>query len=98
MKKEFAFDYSKYKKKKINIKMLDDLRETTIASGTSKFAKIMAMVKIIIFFAYLWGRKRLIDEEFTLQRQAYEQRRINENGEVLAGDDLDGAVNEDNLD
>ena len=88
-KKEFTFDYSKYKSKKVDLKMIDDLMETTIASGTSRFASIVSGIKILLFFAYLWARKRLIEEEFLIQRQNYEQGRVNENDDVLDNDDLD---------
>lgn len=97
-KKEFTFNYSKYKSKKVNLKMVDDLMETTIASGTSKFAAIVAGVKILLFFAYLWARKRLIEEEFLIQKQNYEQNQVNETDDILDNDDLDETVEEDNLD
>jgi len=96
---KFVFNYSKYKTKKIDLKMLDDLMETVIAPGTSKFATIVAAIKILLFFAYLWARKRLIDEQFLIeQQQNYEQGRVNENDDVLDNDDLDTSVEEDNLD
>ena len=97
-KKEFTFDYSKYRSKKIDLDQLDRVMEVVISSGTSTFKTIVAATKVVIYFCYLWARKRLIDEQMEIARQNYEQNRVNETDDVLQSDDLDEAIEEDNLD
>ena len=88
-KKEFQFNYSKYKTKKIDIKMLDNLMGSIVDAGTSKIAMIFAGIKIFLFFAYLAARKSLINEQFQIEKQEYEQNRGSQNDDILDGDDLD---------
>ena len=88
-KTKFTFNYSKYKSRKIDLKMIDDMMTIVISSGTSRFATIVAGVKIILFFAYLRARKSLIDEQFLIEKQDYEQNRSNETGDIINNDNLD---------
>ena len=88
-KKDFRFNHRKYKSKKISLKLLDDTIDVVIGSGTSTLATIIAAIKVIIFFAYLWARKRIIDEQFLIEKQEYETGRINNNQDDINNDDLD---------
>jgi len=89
MSEKFNFDYKKHKSKKINTEMLDKLMDDIISAGTSQWASIVAGIKIVVFFAYLWARKRIIDEEFLIAKQDYEQSRGNSNSNDINSDDLD---------
>lgn len=88
-KKDFRFNHRKYKSKKVSLKMIDDLMDIVISSGTSKVQTIIAAIKIVIFFAYLWVRKMLIDEQFKIEKQEYEQGRVGTNIDDLSSDDMD---------
>lgn len=87
---EFRFDHRKYKSKAIKLSMLDALMESIISAGTSQWASIVAGIKILIFGVYLWARKQLIDEEFKIAKQEYEQGRANDNADDILNDDMDG--------
>lgn len=88
-KKDFRFNHKKYKSKAINVSMLDKLMEDCISAGTSRWASIVMGCKIILFFCYLWARKSLIDTEFMIAKQEYEQDSTNNNEDDIGGDDLD---------
>lgn len=85
----FQFDHRKYKSRKIDLETLDKLFDQVVNSGTNRFAALVAGLKIAIFFAYLWARKRIIDEEFLIAKQEYEQNRTNTNSGTISDDDLD---------
>lgn len=89
VKKDFRFDYKKNKSKAINVEMLDKLMEDCISAGTSRWASIVMAVKIVLFFCYLWARKSLIDEQFMIEKQEYEQGRTNQNENDIGNDNLD---------
>lgn len=88
-KEEFRFDHRQWKSKKVDIDKLDAVMDVVLDSGTSTWGSIVAGIKVLIFFAYLWARKRLIDEEFMIRKQQYEQGRVNDNRDDLSQDDLD---------
>lgn len=87
--KVFVFNYQKYKSKKISIVKLDNLMDQVINAGTSRWASIVAGIKVILFFAYLWARRSMIDEEFQIAKQNYERNRAVENSDIIFEDDLD---------
>lgn len=86
---DFRFDYKKYKSKSINVSMLDKLMDDCINAGTSRWASIVMACKITLFFAYLWARKTLIDQQMMIEKQDYEQGRVNQNETDIGADDLD---------
>lgn len=88
-KKDFRFDHKKYKSKSVNVGMIDSLMNDFISVGTSKIAAIFIGLKICLFFFYLWARKSLIDTEFMIAKQEYEQGRTNSNEDSISQDELD---------
>lgn len=89
VKNDFRFDYKKYKTKAIDVSMLDKLMEDCISAGTSRWASIVMGIKIVLFFAYLWARKTLIDQQMMIEKQNYEMDRVNQNETDIGNDDLD---------
>jgi len=86
---DLRFDHKKYKSKAIDYQMLDDLMKDCIAAGTSRWASIVMGLKIIVFGVYLIARKILIDQEFEIAKQEYQQDQINTNRDDINQDELD---------
>lgn len=86
---DFRFDHKKYKSRKITIERLDKVFDSFIEPSTGTFSSFVAGLKIIVFFTYLWARKRMIDEEMFIAKQDYEQGRTNSNSSDINQDDLD---------
>lgn len=77
----------------ISVQKLDELASQVLGSKVSgPVTTAIAAFKIVIFLAYLWARKRLIDEASSEEalrkaRQAYEQTNISTAKEEIASDD-----------
>lgn len=95
-KEEFIFDYTPYKKRAVNLDMLDGVMLNVIRAGESTFKLIIACIVMLAYGAYLAARKRLIEEEYALAKQEYEQARINDLEDQTDNDNLD--VIRDDLD
>jgi hypothetical protein len=95
--KKFYFNYRKYQSRKIDLAKLDALIDTVLSGGTNKIAAIIAAIQVLLFVAYVWIRKSIIDEKIKLAKQDYELGRINENDDILDDDNLD-VIKNDNLD
>lgn len=86
---DFRFDYKKHRSKNIDPKMLDDLMEIVLISGTSYIASIIAGTKVIIFFVYVIARKKIIDNLLLIKKQEYEQKRVQSNTSDIGEDEFD---------
>lgn len=82
------FDHKKYRTRKIDLDMLDKQMDAVLDSGVGKIGAIIAMCKIIVFFAYLWARKKLVDEQMLMHKQDYQLQNTSQNIEDLK-DELD---------
>jgi len=92
MPKPFKFNYEQYRPKVVSVDMLDKLmrwvmRETT---GITKLDAILGFFKLIAAFCYLWARKELVNFEFEIQKQKYEQKQTVDNQDEIDNEDLDG--------
>lgn len=67
------FDYIKYKQERLTVERLDSLMDFIMASDSSTFGKIMTVVKLVVAFAYIYTRNKLIDNELLIYKQQLEQ-------------------------
>ncbi len=88
---EFKWDYKAHKSKHINVDLLDAIMEEVATSKTT-WGKVIAGIKIFIFFAYLWARKRLIDEKFMMEKQDFEQQTIAAGDEIIHNPEEHNAI------
>ena len=81
--------------KPITVDKLDELAGFVInPPPKSKLMAVIAGLKILVVFAYLFARKKLSDlneEEVQKQKQEHEMARETEARAELKGDSLDGA-------
>jgi len=84
-----GWDYKKNTTPLVSVADTDRLISVVLSAGTTWAQTIIAAVQLILFLAYVWLRKSLMDEQMMLARQDYEQARVNRNRDELARDDLD---------
>lgn len=68
------YNYSKFRTKHITIDQLDEMVNFVLESPNGKYGSIIAGLKLLVIFAYVWTRKRLVDEDMQMFKQEYEQR------------------------
>jgi hypothetical protein len=88
-KKEFVFDYSKYRTKSISITQLDQMFEVLTAPATNYVTMALKGVQLILIGIYIFARSKLIDQEFQVQKQEYEQKQNNSSRTEIDGEDMD---------
>jgi large-conductance mechanosensitive channel len=88
-KKEFVFDYSKYKTKSISLAQLDKIFEIVVAPATSYIQMIAKAIQLILIGIYIFVRSKLVDQEYKIQKQEYEQRQNNNSRVEIDGEDMD---------
>jgi large-conductance mechanosensitive channel len=88
-KKEFIFDYSKYKTKSISLAQLDQIFEIVVAPATSYIQMIAKAVQLVMIGIYIFVRGKLVDQEFKIQKQEYEQKQNNSSRTEIDSEDMD---------
>ena len=68
-----AFDYKKYQTSGLTVKQLDDAYASIMAPTTGTVAAIIAGIKLLVFFAYLSARNKLIDNELVIAKEQLQQ-------------------------
>lgn len=86
---EIQYDYKSIPDTKIDMTRLDKVMDLVLESGTSKINTILAMVKVLIYLAYLTARRIIIDEQMKRDKQKYEISQHQANSNDLSGDNLD---------
>ena len=85
---KLAFDFKLYRSR-ITVEKLDELVEWITDSKAGKILSIVALVKLVAVFIYLFIRKRIIDDEWMIFKQEYEQQQKNLNRTEIDEESLD---------
>lgn len=91
-KKDFRFNYYKYRSRSaLTPERLDRLIDLVLGetSNTSTLSKIWAGIQLVLALAFIFARKFLLDEQAKVDRQVYEQERVQDIEDDLEGDSLD---------
>lgn len=88
-KKEFVFDYSKYKTKSISVTQLDQMFDVLTAPATNYVTMAIKGIQLIFIGIYIFTRGKLIDQEFKLQKQEYEQKQNNSSRTEIDDENMD---------
>jgi len=88
-KKEFKFDYTKYKTTGVTVKQLDEMYAILVAPATNYVTMTVKAVQLILIGVYIFARNKLIDQEMMIQKQVYEQKQNNSTRTEIDGEDMD---------
>ena len=89
-KKEFRYDYTKFRPKGISVERLDQLADFVFnGNAPSNLGAIIAAIKLAVAIAYITARRIMISDEMEIAKQQYEVSQGAQIGDDLNRDDLD---------
>jgi hypothetical protein len=88
-KKEFQFDYTKYKSKYVSLDQLDELYKAFLTPATGWVDTAVKGLQLIFVGIYIFVRSKIIDQEYMIQKQEYEQKQNNSSRTEIDNETMD---------
>ena len=71
MGQQFNFNYKKYEARTLSVTQLDGIANIILESGGGAFNNIIAGLKLVCIFLWLYARYRLIEQEQLIAKQQF---------------------------